>query len=352
MLRTIHFDGTITADEPLTSTPPSLTASDAKYPNRIPRTKKNGATHLKLFASGWRGALRRAAETLAWVYEQKKLGNNDIPFKLNERFYNLVGGIKPKGKETQYSPDWYVTTRQKNLIISLFGASDPFMTGRASISGLVSTEPVEPEVYDGIRTVDFVRNPDKLQELSKEDQETLYAMLGGQSQQSELKKKLEKLENELKKSKGDLEKEAELSSKISDIKDSLGVVQEVTGGVPLQAIYGGYEAIPEDTQLTNRISIFQATDNELGFFLAILDAFSYYPYLGGKRNHRCGQVSGQFVVSESSLGNPKKELGVIKFDAFEGLAIVKEGKEMPLSKALKGWEKACEEEVFEFKKQA
>ena len=348
--KTYLFDLTVTLNQPVTVTPPSLTASSPKYPNRVPKTIIEGEERLQIPSSSFRGKLRRSAVGLAREYMSNKTGKEKA-LRLMDQFFLTIGGIKGKGAEKSRSAEWFDDLRKTNPLISIFGSGDPFIPGRISIPMLVANEPVKAEIADGVRSNDFTRSPENLDLLNPEDQQVLYALLGGQKEQSGLKKRKKIIEKEIK-DEIDPSEQALLKVQLAEIDEALEALVDVTKGVALQLPLAGYERIPLGTRLSGRISIHRSNNVELGFLLATMDALSYTPIVGGKIANGCGEFSFTATVSEASLGNPKTQIGEVIMNPYEGLKIIDSPDSTVLSEALSVWKDISITDTLEFSKPA
>jgi hypothetical protein len=347
-MKTVIFAGKAQAIQPLTSTPISLAkrSKDMERPMMVPRTYIGGEERLMIQASAYRGSLRRGGVGYCRLLAQKAKGT-ELPFKLNDHFFNSVGGLKGSGEQDRNSPEWLDNLRTTNPLISLFGAGDPFIPGRLTTSDLTTQETVKPVIYEGVRSNDFSRNPDNLKLLSHQDQKDLYTLMDGVTEQSKMKKDKARLEKEIKKS-GISESEHETKKlELKAVNEALELIKEVTGGVPIQNPLTGYETIPQGTILDSKMTVHHAEQVEIGFLLAILEAFSYYPIVGGKIAHGRGEISLKYDVTVAEYGKGSKVVGTVEMKPYEGIVVTENDSDY-LSKAQEAWNAKLEENSLEF----
>ncbi|KZX84831.1 hypothetical protein A3715_17490 [Oleiphilus sp. HI0009] len=345
---TYLIDLTVNLEQPLTVTPKSCTSTDAKYPNRVPRTTISGEERLQVPASSFRGKLRRSAVSVSRQIAIEDTGE-EKPFTLQDHFFSTIGGVKGKGETKPINPEWLDQLRLENPLISLFGAGDPFIQGRLSVPMLVAKTPVVAEISDGVRVNDFSRDPSMISFLDNDNQKLLYAVMEGQKDQSKIKKDIETLERDLK-NETDKEQKNEIENNLTELKEILKKIEVVTGGVAVQMPLAGYERIPQGTQLSGRMTMHRSNSAELGFLLKSFEAMSYSPTLGGKISHGCGEISIEAMVSKVSLGSPKQLIGSFVMKPYEGLVFLDNSDQ--LSAALDDWNALRESSTFNFKKPA
>lgn len=339
----IHFQGCITTEQPYTSTTPSLAEKSKKTASMLTRMTKGGEVRLAILASSIKGAIRRAGAEIAFMYQQNKDGS-DKPFSLDDHKYSRIGGVKSKGDSDRLSPEDYNTIQSENPLIALFGAGDPF------ISGSLIVEPAyadhnSPDVIDGVRSDDFLRDPNMLSKLDESNIEEFLAMNSDVSEASKLKKEIVQLGRKMMNEK-DANKKAELRNQIKALEKTLSETKLVSTQLPLD----GYEAIPTGSKLAHLFRIRQKEDDliQLGFFLSILDYFAHNPFMGGKRANGCGMVSMEYAVTRTSYGSKEETLGSVSVVPFQGVVIQGDY----LEKAMDAFKDACSKNILQFKKVA
>lgn len=328
-MKTFVFVGGLTSVQPLATCSKDLKdregASDKPTP--VPHTATAAGDRLYFPATGIRGKLRRCARNVIRQHLIETTGNK-TPFTLDDHYFLTLGGIKGKGATEKSSVAHEAQWREKNPLLSVFGAGDAgflgFVHGHLSVGNAVCQEPVRPALFNGARTDEFYRDSSQAQFLSEEDVASLVLRAQGNRDSSSVRGELKKAEMALRKSRRGAdenqtaswqEKVDALTAEIADIKSNSGA-SDVSVGMPL----AGYSAIPEGQFLEQRMHLLRSNDIELGLVLASLNAFALEPILGAHAASGCGLVSGRWAVYE--VTNKGRELiGNVSFEPFDTLEI-------------------------------
>lgn len=334
--QTYVFDGNLTAIEPLTVTIKGV------LNGRLPR---NGAIEDTAYwpATTIRGSLRHAAHRVALMFNQE---NAHPAFDLADHFMlaqgvDIVGDLmKPADGEI----DGTRTLRENNPMISLFG-----LWGVASKATIGNAFPLTPNPTamfgGGARTIMFERSPELLEVLNEAETARLQNILEEQSLAAVDIAELKAKQALLKKQARTAEDKAPLYAEIASLETEIQTRKDAKGEAreSIRRPIDQYEAITAGTVMGHRMSLKNASELELGFFIATLLEFARSPRMGGHQAHGCGLVEGSWAVktwlpkalSPTTVGN-------IQFDG-DGFRL--EG-EM-LENAYKQW---CENTTSQFKK--
>lgn len=315
---TLVLEGTITAEEPLTTSPP--TAKNAQKPDHsaLPRIPLGGGDVTELTAyfpgGGLRGILRRRA-----FDEARSRGET---YTLRDYNYIVIGGVKGRKDDPSAADDKAdllktLEMRKRNPLVGLFGAGDPWATGCLAVGHAIPEKKVEPTIITGMRRDDFARGGEQLTLLSAEEQARWLETAQNNSKRSKLTSEIEAIDKKLGVSGGKGRgKRAELSTEETEAlkatraqkQAELDAIGETVSSVSTQLPLAGYEVIPAGTKLNQRFVLRNARVQEIGLFLKALNRFAFDPHIGAKFAHGCGLVSGEWratltdVMAMSSVG--------------------------------------------------
>ena len=330
------FEGTLTTQSPLVTSKPMVgyakRASDtpAELPRMAIYTDAGLEETIYYPGCGIRGRLRRCARDLIRerIIEQS---GNPTPFSLMTHYYLTLGGIKDSEPENRFDVVRSERLRALNPMVSLFGASAPWMSSKLITGHAIPSYPLSQAItISGVRSNDFVRNPGQIQYLPTEDVDLLLEEALLNQQRSRLKQELTQLNKKLRQLKKAStktpeepnpeqpplkERKEEITKEIEEINQKSQFTVSV--GLPL----AGYEAIPQGTQLAQRFILQQVTATELSLFLQALDRFALHPILGGQTSTGNGLVSGHWMVRHQTPNSPASSDGEIHLTPFEGIQI-------------------------------
>jgi hypothetical protein len=332
------LDGVITAESPLATTLPNLhNARRSDLPTALPRMSiytESGLEETVYFpGSGIRGKLRRCARDIVRTKVIEESGN-PTPFSIMTHYYLTLGGVKDSEPEKRHDITRTETLRTENPLISLFGASTPWLASKLMVGHAIPSYPLsQPFVIPGVRSNDFARNPEQLKFLPPDDVGLMLEEALLNQQRSHLKQELATLEKSIKKR--DSEKNSPnhqklpddgsgppLEERIEQIQQEIQEINEksqftVSVGMPLS----GYEAIPQNTQMTQRIILRNVTPVELSLFLQALDQFALDPIIGSQASTGCGMISAQWTVRQQQPKAPAQSDGQIHLIPYEGIQV-------------------------------
>ena len=345
--RTFLLEGHIKTVSPLATCSKDMKdRSEREGNNRplpVPRIFTEYGERLYFPGTGFRGTLRRVGRDILRQTLIDATGKK-APLSLDEHYLATLGGIKGERSQERSSVEMEASVREKNPLLSLFGAGDAgvlgFMKGHLAVLNAIAREPADSIVFAGTRTDDLYQDKSQVQFLSDSDIKMLIDRASGGRKRSTLQAQIKVLEKDIKTaSRQNKESEitllknkiAELHRQILEIKDESGT-SDVSIGMPLP----GWEAIPPGLLLEQGMILARSNDTELGFLLHILNTFASFPILGAHYAVGNGIVSGEWTVSEATLKG-RRLLGSISFDAFEQLTIIEASIENELTCAMEAF---------------
>lgn len=334
MTFTLKLKGTVRALTDLSMTLPNAPHTSGR-PKPVPRmfVMEGGAPVERLYmnAGTFRGSLRDAAFRLVRDDLQARNGGEPV-LTLSDTLLMAKGGVKSEGKES-YSPTLQNTIRANNPHLSLFGASEPWIKGRLSVSHLVSN--VSPEHVNRHSGVRKKLNASHLEALPAQELAEYLTEDRLNNQRSVLKREKEQLEEEIKKKSAKVDgvtvslepaevkaRENRLTEVVNEIKEiSAQTKSTVSMLMPLE----GYEAIPQGAEMSSEITIQYTNEIEVGLFLLALEKFAIEEgTLGGHIAHGLGRVSGQWAVTRIDGTAVTKLSDTVTFVAHESFSVPSE----------------------------
>ena len=216
----------------------------------------------------------------------------------------------------------YVRTNRfaaaRNPLLALCGSMEYGIPGHWSCSHALASREVEPVRVHSVRANEFLRNPSSLNQLAPAALEDAERWQNQAAAHAACKNRVEELTLELRRlgKKGDPTRAEEIRSEIKRVE------AEDPGIVHIAQLLT-HECIPPGTVFEHEFVLRGASDLELALLLAGLDAFAQEPYLGGRRNHDYGLVSGSWAVSRrGKYGEPLADFGRVSFAGdFRGLTL-------------------------------
>jgi hypothetical protein len=323
-LRTYVLEGMIKAVSPLATCSKDLKDREGRdnQPAPVPTTTTEFGKRLMFPSTGIRGALRRRARDILRNAAIAATGN-ETPFTLDEHYFLTLGGIKGEGAQERSTVAMESEWRNKNPLLSLFGAGDAgvlgFVQGHLSVGNAIACDVSDPVIFSGARTDDFYRDKAQVRYLSDADIASLVSRSKGGKDRSSLQAELKTVERDQKKAHREGKKELaeELRAKADALKANVETVKAESGtsdvsvGMPL----AGWQAIPQGCKMDHRMLLVRSNQLELGFLLETLNAFAMDPILGAHFANGHGLVSGEWVVYEASLSG-RSELGTVRFAPY------------------------------------
>lgn len=295
----IFFDGALTTVEPFTFSQPF---GDGHLP------RMGGKLYIQ--ASSIRGKLRRLARDV--IYEE----TGCVKLPLADFYFLTLGGIKSgktegeKDSEDKLAVNKVMAVREKNPLVSLFGAMAPqTIPGRLMVSHAIAMNDIPTDIVKHVRTNDLVRTPEMVGILNDSALSDYLAMKGEADVRSKVSADIKVKQAHLRKLDKGSDAYATLSAEINDLKEGKKGMTQVQVGLPNLE----YEVIPQGAKLSSRFTLSGATEREAILFLKAMDRFAQNPQLGGKANHGLGVVAGEWDVRFRSAGKPMETAGRLTF---------------------------------------
>lgn len=314
---TYHFTGSLKAQSPLATCTPSMAARAAKNaPLPVPSFESERGRLLYMPGSGLRSKLRGAVTTMLLEALEKRGARR---FSLNDAQLNRVGGVLQLGAESALDTVSYRRMIEANPAIGIFGASTPWVKGKAMVGHLICKNPeIRPMHVDGVRADIIKRDPGIMEYLDEQAMESYSEDIRRTKEFALVKAEKAKLEADLRKA--NAEERKQIREKLAKIDERIKKenLHHVSAQMPLK----GYEAIPPGAELENAIALVGASDIELGGILAALERFAENPVLGAHAAHGAGVISGSWEINKTRTGY----IGKVTIKPFMGLEI--EGEEL------------------------
>ncbi|NJM83454.1 MAG: hypothetical protein HC844_14090, partial [Tabrizicola sp.] len=274
-----------------------------------------------------RGRLRRSAvETVMALSGGQKV-------TLAAWHQNAVGGIKGAESESAYDVMMRQVIREKNPILSLFGAGSPWMISRASIGDAIPVGAVETEIVGGVRADDGRRDGEFFTKLDGAAPDQWMQMVNANSVRTKHKKIERQLNADLRtarKSK-DAGEIGRVEGELVDLKakdEELNLLSSNPVSMPLN-----HEAMPAGVTMLHKITLRAVTKEEAGLFIAALNHFlKVKPHIGQHEALGYGLLQGEYdvFVEPADLADPfavgtregEQPLGTMQAEPVVGLSNV------------------------------
>lgn len=271
----------------------------AKYFDVVDGEQVNKLVYVPYFpASSIRGALRRACRNVVFdLMSGSKWG-------LELHRLLTIGGVSTSGPEGDININAVRDFRDRNPLISLFGATsgpnNPWVEGFLSVGHAIPSDSFIPPIITGVRTDPVRRNPAEITMLDDVSAAALDDICNAGRTVSKLGRQIDGLAAELKKAKkaNDTVAESEKKAQIEELTEKRNQAAAVSGTlVSIQMPLSGYEAIPPDLPLGQRIVARGINLVELGLLVAGLRRFAKDPLLGAHQAHGCGVARCEWDVA-------------------------------------------------------
>jgi CRISPR type IV-associated protein Csf2 len=253
-------------------------------------------------SAGIRGALRRAARDVLFERITNKKWSLDLHRLLT------IGGVSTSGPEGDININAIQLFRDKNPLISLFGATsgpkNPWIEGKLAVGHAIPPIPIQPSIVTGVRTDPLRRKPAEITMLDEASAAALDDICNAGRNVSKLRRKIEKLNSDLKKAKKAKEEEtiANIEAEIQNLTETLEEQAKLSGtSSSIQLPLSGYEAIPPGLSLNQRIVARGVNMIELGLLVSALRRFALEPLLGAHLSQGCGVVRAEWEVSVADI---------------------------------------------------
>jgi len=353
---TYRFVGTMTAVTGLTVTRPddnfaSHTGSVLRLSRKAGRLPRMGAMHesspVYFPATSLRGAIRRAGRNAIRRAVIQDTGN-ETPWSVDTH-YMLTQGVDTTNQTLSEKVSGAIGVdrdlRGENPFLSLFG--------RWKLPGHVGIDNALPREQDcvyvegkGARSNDFNRDPEQIKFLSVEDAKRLKDIMEQDSLAAEetgdIDGEIRQLKKEISVIK-DKDEKSEMNEQIKELEAQKKAVKAAKSGSQesIQRPIEGFEAIQPGTEMDHRMLVQNATDMELGLYLACLREFARNPVVGGHRALNCGEIRCEWTVRYWPETESQPIVAGTVTLSSDGFSIGNEDAEKTLSSALAIWDAAA-----------
>ena len=338
--KTYKMKGIVKAEGPLQVSYPDAVPGDKgkKLPRNGPEL---GDSNAYFPSTSLRGALRHCMHQVV-LRAAKESSGKEKPFDLANHFMLAQGvDISDKvvaAKNSDGTIDFCNNLRAANPMLSMVGRWK--LPSKLSVGSLYpTTNGCVSSFGGGTRGMMFERNRALIDEIELDQVDRLKTILIEQSQSSEdigkVKKEIREKKKLLKIFDGDEKKKifeeiGQLEEQIKTIKESKTESKENIRR-PLDPV----EVFSAGTEFDHKMVITQASQMEMGLFLATLREFARYPVVGGKVSLGCGEISGNWQITHWDIDQDSPEVvGAVSFNS-DGFSL--EGVE--LQEALDLWDK-------------
>ncbi|KXS55435.1 MAG: CRISPR type aferr-associated protein csf2 [Marinobacter sp. T13-3] len=356
--QTYRFSGAITAVTGLTVTRPDDTfASPPNSPFRLSRKAgrlpRMGALRedspVYFPATSLRGAIRRAGRNLVRRAVIQATGE-ETPWSVDTH-YMLTQGVDTTNQTLNEKVAGAIGVendlRDENPFLSLFG--------RWKLPGHLGIDNALPRhqncVYvegKGARSNDFNRDPDQVKFLSVEEAKRLKDVLEQDALAAEEAGDIDGQIRQLKKDISaltDKDEKAEVNEQIKALEAKKKAVKSAKAGSQesIQRPIEGFEAIQPGTTMDHRMLVQNATDLELGLFLACLRELARNPVVGGHRSLNCGEIRGEWTVRYWPETETQPIVAGTVSLSSEGFEVQDNTDDAVLTGALNAWDAAAKD---------
>ncbi|NMM14284.1 MAG: hypothetical protein HHJ17_12240 [Rhodoferax sp.] len=187
--------------------------------------------------------------------------------------------------------------RADNHIVDLFGAGLG-VKSRLSVGHFMPVIDVAPEAFAGVRK-DLDSDTDVLELMDPEEVNRFVDRNTNNSKRAAAEALVKKMVTQVRKAE-------KAGQDVTDLKAALALTEAQRDALVLAMgdmknstkTLTSYEAMPAGIELKSRIIIDKATARDVATLLAALDLFSRSPVLGGQTARGCGEVAGNFELSD------------------------------------------------------
>ena len=187
--------------------------------------------------------------------------------------------------------------RADNHIVDLFGAGLS-VKSRLSVGHFLPVVDVQPEAFAGVRK-DLDSDTDVLAWMSPDEVNKFVGRNTTNSKRADTDALLKKMSTQIRKAEKEGKDVAEQKSALALVEAQRAALLVDMGDMKNSTkTLTNYEAMPAGIELKSRIIIDKATSKDMATLMAALDLFSRTPVLGGQTARGCGEVVGQFEMSD------------------------------------------------------
>ena len=299
------IDATLTTVQPVSIKLPD----QAGYPTMTRGVDSDGRPKKTVYipATTVRGKLRR----LAVQPLMEAAAATGKPWTLHQVYEAMLGQDAASEASEEIDLMALKKRRAENHIVDLFGAGLG-VKSRLSVGHFVPSVDVQPELFAGVRK-DLDSDTDVLDLMDQDEVNKFVGRNTTNSKRSAADELVKKLGAQVRKAEKagqdaiDLNAALALATKQRDeLVSAMGNMKNSTKTLT------SYEAIPAGIELKSRIIIDKATKQDLATLVGALDRFSRTPVLGAQSARGCGEVAGNFQVSDQD----GTLLGVVSFGGY------------------------------------
>lgn len=351
----IRLTGTLTALSPITIVPPN-----AEEVSRPDRSKYKRIASSVIYVDGLRdnrpiipgstlrGRLRRSA-----VEAYLAMSGERIP--LGEWHQNAVGGIKGGEAESGFDVVMRDEIREKNPILSLFGAGSPWIASKAKVDHGIPNHAVETDLVGGVRADDGRRDTSFFQKLDGNAVDEWLSLTGTNAARTKHKASLQQLNADLRKARKDkntaeVERLQQAIQAATTDEEAAKTMATNPVSMPLQ-----HEAMPMGVILDHGITLTGVTEEEMGLFFVAMNTFmKLKPAIGQHENLGYGLFKANYNVSIEDAsqfdpfavgGSVADPVGTLTMEPFVGLVDVPER----VVASMQAFKKAFNENRYDFR---
>jgi hypothetical protein len=322
--------------------------------------------HFMIPASTDRGGFRRASG--------RDIMDHVVAMDYDTVYFLLIGGVKGGDKNKIVNPAVQEQWREQNPFISVWGAGNPFIGGKIYVGHIIATYPIDNERFsttlpsvrrDPLKDGDYpVRNlPEADQDKFTLQQKIVAnrAPLKAANAEIETIEKARKVEasdkaaqvaDRLAKLNKELGRKDDHPEYIRDVAAMRAELNDLTkklkdanlSEVAVQLPLAGYQYIPPNTPMRQKIFLNDVTELEAGLVVEAFQRHTEKPYIGGKKSHGNGLVYRQYAVRVLTQDGYQDD-GILTVTPFEGVTL--EGSTV-LHDAWTAW-KTADKSKFNFK---
>ena len=236
------------------------------------------------------------------------------------------GGIKDRkgagGDERIVDYEAADRLRRDEPIVSLFGAMAEKIAGRWQIGDAVPVNPVEPDRKGrGVRSHPFQRQPElagfmdqaAYRDFLDRDRKRVEANVA-ENDAEDLDRKIR---GEKRRPEPDDDRIEEWEAELKRLKEKAGELREEAGGVVnVQQVLGGWQAIPEGTEMKHRMRLRDVTGDELAWAFFALRRLAREGRLGAHESRGEGYFRAAYGLRLARDGGDFEEAGQLRIEDF------------------------------------
>jgi CRISPR type IV-associated protein Csf2 len=273
-----------------------------------------------------KGVLRGLA--LSIVSEAGLSADPKAGMSLDRLYQQGMGGVEFKEKSRKLGER--EALRARNPLLSLFGAAEPILEGRLTVEPAVgpgeivdAKKGITSGLAGGSRQDPVLQNPYSATLLSDADKDRWSSQQGIVAEASAAKAAVKAAERALGKARQLLVEDLSLlESNVAEAKKALGKIEanpDFTNAI--QRPLDEKAAAPAGVEYSHSFELLNASDVEIGLFLAALDRWSESFRIGGGKTTGFGRLSAAYtleILSKEGGGRTWRKIGDVVFDGLAG----------------------------------